>query len=414
MKHIKQAGVSNIVTALDDVPVGEVWTLPALQHLRSIIEEEGGLSWTIVEVLPVHEAIKSGETNALRKKYIANWKESMKNLAAAGIETICYDFMPVVNWTRTDLDYRNDDDSIALAFDYTAAVAFDAFIMKREGAEEDYTEEQMERSRRYFEGLDSTEREKLRDTILAGLPMSNAFTLDTFRAAVAAYEGLSEDDVRHNLRLFLGEVGPLARELGLFLAIHPDDPPRRLFGLPRIVSTDEDIRKITGFYPSLENGLTLCVGSFVASSANDVLAIAKNHADKINYVHLRNIETYSSDGSFAESGHLRGDVDMVEAIRICLQEQRRRTGAGERGARARLPMQPDHGANMLDDLSKLGLNAGYSGIGRLKGLAEIRGVQTALIKEMARRPREEEEKEDGKRSNGLGGHVDCRKSDRNV
>jgi len=387
LADIRQTGATGIVTALHEIPIGEIWPLEAILSRRQMIEESG-LKWSVVESIPVSESIKTGKidstNNMTRQNFISNYKQSIINMSKAGLDILCYNFMPVVDWTRTDLEFEYNDGSNALKFDFDAFAAFDIFLMRRTNAQNDYTPEQYERARKYCENLDDANKTKLINTIIKGLPgrTSEAYTMSTFVEAVSAYDNISVETVRKNLFDFIRQIAPIAESHGVFLAIHPDDPPIPLLGLPRIVSTALDVRKILDAYPSPHNGLTMCVGSYASRVDNKVEDIVNEFADKVNFVHLRNVRKVQG-GSFVESDHIDGDVDMFKVISTLLFEQDRRKKMGVRHqARLRLPFRPDHGHQMLDDLtnSEKQINPGYTAIGRLRGLAELRGLQYGILR----------------------------------
>ncbi|MDC0404356.1 mannonate dehydratase [Porticoccaceae bacterium] len=370
---IRQTGVTDIVTALHQVPTGEVWTKKAIQAHQALIEpcEEGlaPLRWSVVESIPVHEDIKLARAG--RQHYIDSWITSMENLAACGIKTICYNFMPVIDWTRTDLNYRLPSGAYALRFDQPKFAAFDLFILQREGAMDDYSEAEIDEAQAVFAALSEDQCTTLTNNIIAGLPgkMTAAYGLEDFRAMLANYQGMSHDSLRDNLLAFLAQVLPRAEALGVKLAIHPDDPPRDMLGLPRIICTAADLEQLFAKLPSPANGMTLCVGTYSSRPDNDLPAMAKQFGPRIHFSHLRGVSRDASDQrSFYEASHLDSDVDMIAIIRALLDEEKSRKDTGEP-----IFFRPDHGHQMMDDINKT-INPGYSGIGRLKGLAEVRGV----------------------------------------
>ena len=377
---IAQAGARGVVTSLHHIPYGEVWSIEEIEKRKAEIAADPslGLHWNVVESLPIHETVKIGEGDLT--PIFDNYRQSMRHLAKCGIKVICYNFMPVLDWTRTELAHRLPGGGTALRFNAHEFAAFDCFMLERPGAEKDHPPEVVERAREWFEGAFEQQKQVLLTSIMAGLPGAfDRYDIPGLRKILARYAEVSVDQLRENLARFLREVIPTAEELGIRMAIHPDDPPRPLMGLPRIVSTAEDIRFILNAVPSIANGLTLCSGSLGAGAANDVPAIAREFADRIHFVHLRNVAK-EPDGSFMEAPHLAGDTDMVALVRILLGEQKRRqgiVGADYAEGRWRMPFRPDHGHELLDDVGK-GSFPGYSAIGRLKGLAEIRGVMTAV------------------------------------
>ncbi|WP_454051096.1 mannonate dehydratase [Cellulomonas sp. Marseille-Q8402] len=371
LTQVRQTGATGVVTALHDVPNGDVWPVEAIEARRAQIEA-AGLVWSVVESVPVHEDIKRG--GPLRDHAVAAYQQTIRNLAACGIDLVCYNFMPVLDWSRTDLGYPLEDGTWALRFDADQLAAFDLFLLRRPHAAGEYDEEQTARARAVLEALDEAGRERLVDTILLGLPGSEErYTLDEFREALTTYDDVDADALRAHLTSFLRDVVPVAEEVGLRLAIHPDDPPRPLFGLPRVVSTAEDAQHLLDAAPSPANGLTMCVGSYGSRADNDVVAMTRRFAERIYFAHLRSVRLQDGGRSFYEAPHIAGDADMVAVIAALVAEERRR----EREGGPRLPMRPDHGQRMLDDQLRE-TYPGYSLIGRLKGLAELRGVEQAV------------------------------------
>ncbi len=372
---ITQAGAEGVVTSLHHIPYGEVWSVEEITKRQAMIAADPSLKlrWTVVESLPVHEAIKLG-TGDLAPLFDA-YRQSMRNLAACGVKTICYNFMPVVDWTRTELRRRLPGDGSALRFNLHEFAAFDCFMLERRHAEGDYTEAVLVRARDWFGTASESDKATLLASIMAGLPGAfDRYDIPGLRTMLARYGDIDHATLHAHLARFLAEVVPTAEELGMRLAIHPDDPPRPIMGLPRIVSTADDIRKLLSSVDSDANGLTFCTGSLGAGAHNDVPAMATEFAARTHFVHLRNVAK-DPDGSFQEADHLGGDTDMVAVITAFLTEQKRRRDAGQTDWR--LPMRPDHGHELLDDIGK-GSFPGYSAIGRLKGLAELRGVMTAV------------------------------------
>ncbi len=372
-----QAGARGVVTALHDLPNGAVWPVDAIEARKKEIARVGegaaALRWAVVESVPVHESIKTAGPD--RDRSIDAYAETLRNLGRCGIATVCYNFMPVVDWTRTDLGYRMPDGSLALRFDRSDLAAFDLFILKRKDAERDYDPHTRERAEARFGAMSAGDRERLSRTILAGLPgAEESYTVDAFREALAVYHAIGAGALRRNLIYFLEAVVPVAEKAGVRLAIHPDDPPFPILGLPRVVSTEEDVADLFGAIDSPANGLTFCTGSFGVRSDNNLVAMAERFADRIHFAHLRSTDR-ESDGSFYEADHLGGDVDMPAVMRVLLEEEGRRRKAGRDDAE--IPMRPDHGHQMLDDLKKR-TNPGYSAIGRLRGLAELRGLALGL------------------------------------
>ncbi|OLO06038.1 mannonate dehydratase [Salinicola socius] len=369
--EIRQAGATGIVTALHEIPNGEVWPVAAIAERKRLIEA-ADLTWSVVESVPVHEAIKQGLPEA--KRYIDNYCQTLIHLGECGIDVVCYNFMPILDWTRTDLAWPLPNGGTALRFDQTAFAAFDLFLLQREGAATDYSETEREAASAYLETLDTTARTQLIDTVIAGLPGTEEhYTLKDFRQALDAYREIDAERLRANLATFLRAIVPTAEAAGIRLAIHPDDPPRELLGLPRVVSTADDAQAILACAPSPANGLTFCTGSYGVREDNDLVAMARRFGPRIHFVHLRATRREADPLSFHEAEHLDGDVDMVGVIGELVREQRRRQREGGH----RLPMRPDHGHHLLDDL-KRDSRPGYPLIGRLKGLAELRGVETAV------------------------------------
>ncbi|MFC0225444.1 mannonate dehydratase [Serratia aquatilis] len=374
LDDVRQAGATGVVTALHHIPNGDVWPIEEIKARQELLAEKG-LVWSVVESIPVHEEIKTQSGNYQR--YIANYQQSIRNLAACGIDTVCYNFMPILDWTRTDLEYQLPDGSKALRFDQIAFAAFDLHILQRVGAEKDYTEDEQRQAKAYFDAMTAADIAKLTGNIIAGLPgAEEGYTLDQFRARLAEYDHIDKAQLRENMAVFLRAIVPVAEEVGVRLAVHPDDPPRPILGLPRIVSTIEDMQWLKATVDSIHNGFTMCTGSYGVRADNDLVKMIETFGDRIHFTHLRATCREQNPKTFHEGAHLQGDVDMVAVIEAILAEEQRRNKAGDKRA---IPMRPDHGHQMLDDLKKK-TNPGYSAIGRLKGLAEIRGVELALKK----------------------------------
>jgi mannonate dehydratase len=372
LDDVRQAGATDIVTALHDLPPGAEWTSAAVAERKRLIEESPGapLRWSVVESIPAPDDIK--RLGAAAARSIEIWIASMEAVAAHGVRTICYNFMPVLDWTRTDLKWRLPNGARALRFDQTRLAAFDIHILHRAGAEADYAPDIRQRARRLFERMDQADADELSRDVIAGLPGTTSDSLDlaAMRDKLAAYSGIDAERLRRNLIAFVARVAPVAASLGVRLTLHPDDPPRPLFGLPRVASTMADYQALFEAVPSPANGICFCTGSLGVSASNDLPAMARRFAARIHFAHLRSTKR-EADGSFYESDHLDGDFDMIAVLRELLAEDRRRP-AGEK-----IPLRPDHGHVMLDDLNKK-TNPGYSAIGRLKGLAELRGAIRAL------------------------------------
>lgn len=372
LSDIVQAGATGVVTALHEIPNGAIWSRDDILERKQLIEEKN-LTWSVVESLPVHEDIKRHTGNF--KLYIENYRKSLENLAECEIQTVCYNFMPVLDWTRTDLAYELPDGSRALRFDQIAFAAFDVYILRRKDAERDYSEEELKASQDYFLKMSDEEKDLLTSNILAGLPGSEeGYSLDSFRDQLLSYAEIDKETLRGNLSLFLNEIVPTCEQYGLRLAIHPDDPPRPIFGLPRIVSTKNDIEWLTKEVDSISNGITMCTGSYGVRADNDLADIVRKFGSRVHFTHLRSTQREENPKTFHEASHLAGDVDMYDVVSEILREEQRREKEGKAFL---IPMRPDHGHQILDDLKKK-VNPGYSAIGRLKGLAEIRGMEMAL------------------------------------
>lgn len=368
----RQAGATGIVTALHHIPNGQVWTVEEIKKRQAILAEKG-LVWSVVESVPVHEDIKTHSGNY--QLYLANYQQSLRNLGACGIDTVCYNFMPILDWTRTDLAYPMPDGSKALRFDAVAFAAFELHILKRPGAKEEYDAEERRQAADYYAAMSQAQISQLTANIIAGLPgAEEGYTLEQFLAQLARYDGIDKAQLRENMAAFLNAVVPAAQEAGIVLAVHPDDPPRPILGLPRIVSTIEDMQWLKETVDSINNGFCMCTGSYGVRADNDLVKMAETFADRIHFAHLRATRREDNPKSFHEADHLDGDVDMVGVVKAILAEEQRRRKQGNNRA---IPMRPDHGHQMLDDLKKK-TNPGYSAIGRLRGLAEVRGVELAL------------------------------------
>lgn len=375
LNHIRQAGAEGIVTALHHIPYGVVWSVEEIEARKTLIAANPslGLRWSVVESLPIHERIKVGEGDL--SALFDNYRQSMRNLAACGVTTICYNFMPVLDWARTELAYPLPGGGTALRFNAHEFAAFDCFMLQRPGAEADHAPDVIAHAKAWFDRSSEADRNRLLATIMAGLPGAfDRYDIPGLRRMLDLYREVDADRLRENLARFLRETIPVAEEVGIRMAIHPDDPPRPLLGLPRIVSNADDLDFIVRSVPSPSNGITLCSGSLGAGATNDVPAIAARFAEHIHFAHLRNIAK-EPDGSFMEADHLGGDTDMVSLVTVLLEEQNRRKARGDRTWR--IPMRPDHGHELLDDVGKK-THPGYPAIGRLKGLAELRGVMITV------------------------------------
>jgi mannonate dehydratase len=372
LAQVEQAGATGIVTALHHIYRGEAWPLAEVMKRKAEIEA-AGLVWSVVESIPVHNSIKLRSGNF--RSFIDAWKDSLAAIAQAGIKVVCYNFMPVVDWTRTDLKWALPSTGYALRFDAVDFAVYDVLILQRKNAERQYNAKQLSAARARFEAMPESRRANLEQTIIAGLPGAEAsYDRDAFRRQLSEYEGVTPADLRANLREFLREIVPVAAESGVRLCIHPDDPPWPLFGLPRVVSTAEDVREIFGAAETPANGLTFCVGSFGAREDNDLVAMIREFAPRIHFAHLRQVGR-EEGGSFHEAEHLDGSSDMIGAVRALLEEEARRRD--EARADDEIPMRPDHGHLLADDIGKK-TNPGYSYVGRLKGLAELRGAMRGL------------------------------------
>jgi len=375
LDHVRQAGATGVVSALHHIYDGRAWPEADVLERKRIIEA-AGLTWSVVESIPVHNSFKIGAPE--RKRYAGYYRDSIRTLAKAGIKTICYNFMPVVDWTRTDLMYRLPTTGYALRFDAIDFAAYDLFVLQRKDGAASYTPARIAEAEKRLKALTSEQVDQIERNLIAGLPATERkYDRDSFREALAEYDGIGPKELRDNLAWFLREIIPVAQEEGVRMCIHPDDPPFSLYGLPRVVSTAQDACFILNAVDSPANGLTFCTGSYGTRADNDIVAMVKEFADRIHFVHLRNI-TIEEDGSFYEAEHLEGGTDMAHVILALMQEEARRRKEGR--ADWRIPMRPDHGHLLADDIGKKKINPGYSLIGRLKGLAELRGIMRAVEK----------------------------------
>lgn len=367
LHEIKQCGATGIVNALHEIPYGDVWTVEEINARKKLIED-AGLKWSVVESVPVHEDIKKKSGNYLQ--YIQNYKTTLSNLAECGVYTVCYNFMPVLDWIRTDLNHQLENGTYALRFDATTFAAFDLFILKREAATQDYDADETRKAKVFYESLTESEINALIGTLIEGIPGGKSgLTIEKMRSILNEYQHIDASQLKEHLKYFLEQVIPVAEEAGVFLAIHPDDPPYSVLGLPRIMSSQDDVDWLLNAVTSRNNGITLCTGSYAVRKENDLVTMARNYADRIHFLHFRSVQR-EEDGSFYEAEHLKGNSDIVRIMNEILTSTKL-------SSEQSIPLRPDHGHKMLDDITK-NHYPGYSCLGRLKGLSELKGLEQGL------------------------------------
>ena len=378
LSDIRQSNAEYLVTSLHQIPYGEKWTKNDVKKRIDFIDKHNSsknvnLKWNVVESIPVHNNIKLRDKNY--KKLIDNYKDTIVNIAKNKIKTICYNFMPIVDWTRTQLDFQLPTDGLALKFNYLQIIIFEMFILKLKNLDQRYSKKQINDAEKLYKKMKPSDLNNMKFSIMGGLPASETnYSISGFKKMLDAYKGVKHVDLRENLRDFIRAITPIAEENNVKMAIHPDDPPIPLFGVPRIVSTYEDYKFILNSYNSKSNGMTFCSGSLASNIHNDIYKIFNKFKEKINFIHLRNVIIEKDKKSFYESNHLSGDVDFVKLIKMILKEERRRS----KNKKIEIPMRPDHGHALLDDQRKKTFNPGYTAIGRLMGLSELRGIIKAV------------------------------------